>query len=295
MQDPEQKKIKRQYTSGRPGNVLDADYFYYDTAPNDIKDMAIVCGGHEKCAPDFDICRNTYPYFFIKFTVSGKGTLRINSQTLALETGVLTGFGPGTPHHYRADSGNPMSHIFVTFLGNECQDLFAKSALAEKHYIKVENPDETMALFQRILQLGLDKKEFSQEICCAYLRILLLEHTSASMRGKASQPISKGTFQVCKRYIDMNFSSIKSPGEIAYHCNIDVRYLSVLFKRYCHTSPSQYLMRLKLNKAANLLLTTDLAIKEVALKIGFDDPYHFSRNFKKVHGHSPNDYRKDHM
>lgn len=52
MQDPGHKTIKRQYTSGRPKNVLDADYFYYDTTPNNINDLAIVCGGHEKCASD---------------------------------------------------------------------------------------------------------------------------------------------------------------------------------------------------------------------------------------------------
>lgn len=37
-----------------------------------------------------------------------------------------------------------------------------------------------------------------------------------------------------------------------------------------------------------------MSIQQIGLEIGFDDPYHFSRNFKKMHGLSPNNYRKLH-
>ena len=287
--------IKKKYASGKPGHVLDAAYFYYDTAPKDHKDLAIVCGGYEKCAPDFDINRNKYPYYFVKYTVKGRGTLNINTRTLPLRPGILTGFGPGTPHHYKADPKNPMEHIFITFLGEECPNLFQKSMLSDEHYIFIKDPDETFSLFNKILRTGLEKNDYSQDICCACLRILLLEQASFLARKSGNYPISRGTYQQCKKYIDASFSSIKSPGEVADHCNIDVRYLSVLFKRYCHISPSRYLMRLKLNNAVNLLLTTDLSIKEIAAKVGFEDPYHFSKNFKLMHGDSPHHYRQDHM
>jgi len=289
------KKIREIFTTGAPGNVVDADYFYYDTAPGDQKELAIVCGGYEKCAPDFDINRGNYPYYFIKYTLKGKGTLQIKSKTFPLRAGTLTGFKPGTPHRYKADPNKPMEHIFITFAGDESDALFNKSTLAARHFIEAAQPDKTLNLFNKILHTGHEKPEFSQEICCAYLRILLLELASSSVHSKTDFSISAKTYQDCKKHIDTHFSSIKSPRQVADKCNIDVRYLSALFKRYGHISPSQYLMGLKLNKAANLLLTTDLAIKNVAYQIGFEDPYHFSKNFKKFHGRSPNNYRRDHM
>lgn len=295
MQRSDRQIIKKKYTSGKPGNVLEAAYFYYDTAPKDYKDLAIVCGGYEKCAPDFEINRSKYPYYFVKFTVKGRGTLQIDTKTLPLRPGILTGFAPGTPHHYKADPKNPMEHIFITFIGDECPNLFRKSRLADKHHILIKEPDKTFSLFNKILNLGLEKNDYSHDLCCAYLRILLLEQASLLAQHSMNCPISRGTYQECKKYIDASFSSIKSPGEVADHCSIDVRYLSVLFKRYCHISPGRYLMRLKLNKAVNLLLTSDLSIKEIASQIGFQDPYHFSKNFKKLHGRSPNNYRADHM
>jgi transcriptional regulator GlxA family with amidase domain len=54
-------------------------------------------------------------------------------------------------------------------------------------------------------------------------------------------------------------------------------------------------MRLKLNLAATLLLTTSRPVHKIAEQVGFEDPYHFSRNFKKFHGFSPRNYRLAHI
>ncbi len=287
--------IKKQYTTEKPGIVSDAQYFYYDTAPNFNKQLAIVCGGYEQCAPEYDINRINYPYYFIKYTIQGKGILNINSQTINIKPGILTGFESGTAHHYTADPDDPMKHYFITFVGSESKSLFLKSYLNKKHYVEVENTEETLFLFQKIMELGNSRPDNSQEICCSYLRIILLEHALKSVKAKACFSMSMVTYQECKHYIDSNFSTISSIIEVAHKCKVDARYMSSLFKRYCHISPSQYLMRLKLNKAANLLLNSDMTIKEISHEIGFTDQYHFSRNFKKYHGVSPKHYRNKHL
>lgn len=289
------KTIKKKYTSGKPGKVIDAEYFYYNTAPDYNQELAIVCGGYEKCAPDFDINRSNYPYYFVKYTLRGKGTLEINAQTLSLSPGTLTGFEPGTPHRYKADPVDPMEHIFITFLGHQALDLFRKTTLSQNHFIETAKPEQMISQCRKIIDVGFYKPPFSQEICCHYLYILLLEMAASCSNPTSQFSISMKTYQRCKAYIDYHFSWIETPGEVAEQCDIDVRYMASLFKKYGHASPSQYIMALKLNKAANLLLTTDDKIKEVAEQVGFGDPYHFSKNFKQFHGLSPNHYRKAHM
>ena len=54
-------------------------------------------------------------------------------------------------------------------------------------------------------------------------------------------------------------------------------------------------MRLKLNKAGRMLLTSELSVKEIASMVGFEDQFHFSRNFKKHFGYSPSEYRNMHI
>jgi AraC-like DNA-binding protein len=289
------RKIREKYTIGTPGNVVDAGYFYYDTAPREFKDLAIVCGGYERCAGDFDINRSNYPYYFVKYTLKGKGTLKINDQILSLKPGILTGFEPGTPHRYKTDTFDPMEHIFFTFVGNKANELLKKSGLNKNHYIETADSEGTLKMCQKILDTGLQKKMFSQEICCSYLRILLLEQGASLSNCTKAVSISKSTYQKCKQYIDANFSVIKSPNQVADKCDIDVRYMASLFKKYDHLPPSRYIMCLKMNKATNLLLATDLKIKEIARHVGFDDPYHFSKNFKQFHGYSPKKFRTAHI
>lgn len=56
-------------------------------------------------------------------------------------------------------------------------------------------------------------------------------------------------------------------------------------------SPMDYFIHLKLQKACLLLYTDDIKVKDIALLVGYDDPYYFSRLFKKYQGLSPDQYR----
>ncbi len=289
------RQVKRKYITGEADSVRESQYFYYDTAPNYNDQLAIVCGGYEKCSPIYNINRNNYPYYFVKYTITGRGYLERKGEQFVLHPGVLTGFGPAEAHHYRSDPENPLEHIFITFLGTESAPLLQKSNLAAGNILEVANPEETMNLFQHILQTGLERPAHSQEICCNYLRIMLLQQASHQALAKSLTTPSLATYRTCLQFIHSHFSQIQSPRDAAEACHVDVRYMSTLFKRYCHIPPSQYIMRLKLNKAANLLLHTELPVKNVGLEVGFDDPYHFSNCFKKFHGRSPRNYRRAHI
>ena len=56
-------------------------------------------------------------------------------------------------------------------------------------------------------------------------------------------------------------------------------------------SPIEYFNHLKVQKACQYLLFTDLRVKEIADKLGIEDPYYFSRMFSKLMGMSPGTYR----
>jgi AraC-like DNA-binding protein len=285
--------IKAKYASGVPGRVLHADYFYYDTAPNFNKDLAIVCGGREQCAPDFKINRSNYPFNFIKYTIKGKGSLVLNSKAFPLQPGTMTGFCAGVPHRYETDTKDPMEHIFVTFLGNDAKDLMQKSGLRKGGALVVHDPAETRALFDAILHTGMAKQPYSQTICCQYLRILLLKQASSDMSLKAHS-VSFTTFNKCKNFIDRHFSEEIHVSDVADTCDINVKYMSSLFKRYSDNTPHEYLMKIKLNKAANMLLNSTLTVKKIGELISLADQYHFSRNFKRYYGLSPKQYRRIH-
>jgi AraC-like DNA-binding protein len=285
--------LKKDYELLAEGHVLDAQYFYFETHPDYDRELAIVFGGYERCACDFEIRRRTYPYYVLEYGIRGNCTLKISVTSHIIKNGVIAGFAPGNPHHYRCDPNSPLEHYWLAFVGTKAKELFEKGTLLSKG--SVRGSPNTMQLMQAIITHGIQKMPYAQEICSSFLRILLLSLPNNPDPEQQLTSTATASYQTCRRYIDENFSYITSPSQVADACGINVRYMSRLFKKYNTITPQEYITRLKLNKAVNLLLTSDLPVCKIALAVGFEDPYHFSRNFKQFHDTAPNHYRQMHM
>ncbi len=289
------KTIRPQFVGGIPGHVEDADYFYLDTNPRDSLDLTVVCGGWEQCAPDFVTQRANYPYWFLIYTTDGQGELQAGRRRWPLHPGTLSGFSPGSPHRYQNDPAHPMEQLFVTFQGPGALRLFRQSGLANQPAQRVSDAPAFLTLFEQLLQAGMEHGYQTQAICSHFLHIILLKLAEGPLEQSPQRPGAWQTYQICQRYLNTHFTLIKTPADVAEACDIDVRYLAALFKRFGTSSPQQSLLRLKLIHAADLLLTTPLPIKDVALRVGFEDPYHFSRRFKQFFNCPPKQYRADHL
>ncbi|OQA00316.1 MAG: HTH-type transcriptional activator Btr [Planctomycetes bacterium ADurb.Bin401] len=278
------------------GNVTESKYFFFDTDPKKEYELAIIFGGYEKCEEDFEIKRRTYPYYVIEIPIGGKCILRIGNKTHILTKNTIAGFSPGVFHHYTADKADPMKHIFVVFTGTQAGELFEAAGFNKGGGLKIKKAGEIQYLAEAILKKGLENSIHSQQLCQSYLRALLLEQSAEfNLSNKSREYSSLNTYGRCKKYIDENFSHIMLPRQAAEKCNLNIRYMSRLFKKHAGITPESYLMRLKLNKAANLLLISNLSVKSIAAELGFADQYHFSRTFKKFHGLSPVFYRAAHL
>jgi AraC-like DNA-binding protein len=84
---------------------------------------------------------------------------------------------------------------------------------------------------------------------------------------------------------------LRTLGEIAAECHINNAYLCRLFRRYSDQTPGHFLLRLKMNHAAELLQQPGALVKTVAEEVGFADPFHFSRAFASVFGLPPSAFR----
>ncbi len=285
--------IKKEFADERPGHVTDAKYFYFENIDKSA-DIAILCGGYEQCAGDFYISRENFPFFVTIFTIGGEGVFEIYDRKYPLSCGSLLAFGPNHPYKLIADRESPMEQYFLIFSGERAEELLAKSRIEEKGSVRVRNYQAVINNFKQILGAGLDQQEFAHEICCCYLKAVLLEQSQREYEGEFKST-SYENFLHCKNFLENNFTRIRSSGELADNCGLNVRYIARLFRRYAQVRPYEHLMNLKMNKAANLLLTTNFNINQISAMTGIDDPYHFSRIFKKKFKVSPSVYRKHFM
>ena len=94
--------------------------------------------------------------------------------------------------------------------------------------------------------------------------------------------------------MEANIEDPISPAELASHVGMSTRQLERLFRRYLTRSPKRYYMELRLQKARNLLMQTDMSVINVALACGFASPSHFSKCYRAHYQTTPYRERGSH-
>ncbi|MBJ6361647.1 response regulator [Paenibacillus sp. GCM10012307] len=95
-----------------------------------------------------------------------------------------------------------------------------------------------------------------------------------------------------KQYIDEHYNKHITLTSLAKEYNISSSYLSILFREQTSQNFMDYLMNVRIQRAKELLRTSDLRIYEIAERIGYRDAYYFSTAFKKAVGINPTEYRE---
>ncbi len=180
------------------------------------------------------------------------------------------------------------AHMFRRFLPHEVNTGFATPATGRE-----------FSIAERILQ---DVFEASGELS-EHLEQLLVDSALAALAEaiqrcanytQVRQSLAEKRFQDVLRFIDIHLSDPKlNAVMVAEACGISLRYLSYLFKQN-GTSFSTSIWERRLKIASQWLSTTkanEISIAEIAFRVGFKSPAHFSRLFKRIFKQGPREYR----
>jgi AraC-like DNA-binding protein len=157
---------------------------------------------------------------------------------------------------------------------------------------RVFAPGEIQAAFDELIRNGSKGTRLAPRLCATLLEYLILKIAESRMPSEAARTPAFATYQRCRQHILEHHLRLRTLAEIARECHADPAYLCRLFQRYDHQTPYQFLLRLKMNAAAERLQNPGAAVKRVAAELGFEDPSHFSRAFKGVFGLSPDAFRR---
>jgi AraC-like DNA-binding protein len=289
------KREFRRQTSAPPAffspQVAEARRFYLDLDPPKNAALAVICGGCEHCTPDYAIHRAGFPYFSIEFVAQGKGTVKLRKREYPLQAGRLFCYGPGIRQDITTDPAQPLVKYFVDFVGTRSCELLRGCGLAPGGAVQVYAPNEVGAVFDELIRNGLKGTGHSALICVKLLEYLVLKIAESLAPTEGSESQAFATYQQCRHYIEKHFRRLRTLDQIARECRVNAAHLCRLFRRFDHRSPYQYLLRLKMNLAAEALHRPGALIKLVAEQAGFGDPFHFSRAFKSVFGVPPGAFR----
>jgi AraC-like DNA-binding protein len=272
--------------------VRNARWFYLDLAPPADAPLAVVCGGCEVCQADYAIHRGTFAYTAIEFVAQGRGRLTLAGESCDLLPGSVFSYAAGVAQDITTDPRQPLVKYFVNFTGQRGLDLLQQHGLSPGSRGRVFAPGEIQEVFDRLIENGLKTTRFSGQLCATLVEYLIVKIAESLVPGEAAQTPAFATYQRCRQHIQAQHARLRSLGQMAKECHVDPAYLCRLFGRYDHQSPYQFLLRLKMNRAAERLQNPAALVKQVAAELGFADAFHFSRAFKKVLGVSPEGFRR---
>jgi AraC-like DNA-binding protein len=117
-----------------------------------------------------------------------------------------------------------------------------------------------------------------------------------SYAGKRSSPhfLSGGSEAIERTvaFMKKRLNGFVTLKELSDAAGYSTSHLNFLFKSFSRCAPVQYFLRMKIQSAARDLLISDRTITAIAENYGFEDPYYFSRLFRKIMGFSPRKYCK---
>jgi AraC-like DNA-binding protein len=225
----------------------------------------------------------------------GEGSVQLaEDKPVKLHPHTLMVIPAGIPHTYSADSRHPWSIYWFHFKGSQASEYIASFGLdAGVMNVPVSSFLKFNDLFEQCYRNLADKSYSRQHHLQAsqIFRYLLSTVCMTAVRPLKEERREKYLEQAIS-YMSLHLEDTLSLQDVAMHCGLSKPHLIHLFKQTVGYPPIDYFLRMKMQKASQMLDLTDWSLKEIGAALGIQDPYYFSRLFKKIMGHSPTTYRK---
>ena len=235
--------------------------------------------GYHDCDPGYKTDCVFRPFWLIHYVVSGSGHLELKGNSYPVEAGSMFIVPPYEYSSYQADEKNPWRYIWIGFEDNLNQ-------LPELFYTPVLQISGAGALFTEMRNC-----KTLEDGRGAFLIGQLWKLVSAALEDRRS--VRKIDYvQKAILIMETEYMYDLSIEDIASRLNLVRSYFSSLFRTQMGISPVQYLINLRLEKAAELMIQRQIPPFSAATAVGYTDLSHFSKSFKQKYGKSPRNYVK---
>lgn len=238
---------------------------------------------------DYDYTPDFTKLYYI---VEGEGYIKVGKQEFYPQPGELYVLPAGVNQSYGTISEHTFGKYWCHFTF-KLGELSIWDIIESSHRVAVENQEEMTGLFQRLIHYhrssditaGFRVRSILLEIISIFLEL----NETVKLHTQSSSNFDK--MSAVLTYMEENASSQITIEELAQIAHFQPNYFIHVFKSFIGISPIQYLNRMRIEKAGQMLLFTSMNITGIAESLGMELSY-FSRMFKEHTGYSPSSYRE---
>lgn len=270
--------------------------------------LTISTVGYEKIEPwePYPTKGHAYGYFFntnkgrvldeyqILYLSEGEGVFESTHQKeIRVKAGDIFLLFPGEWHTYRPLSNKGWTSYWIGFKGKNIDERVKAGFLSpEKPIYHVGFSVDIQMLYEEAYKTAIKEAPYSQQTLAGIVNHLIglmysLERTNELSKNTQHMDIVSKAQMLIRDSLEKQLSI----QDIAEQLGVSYSNLRKIFKEYTGMAPALYQHDLKLQRAKELLSTTNDSIKEIAYRLNFESPDYFSSKFKTKTGMKPSDFR----
>ncbi len=193
-------------------------------------------------------------------------------------------------HHY----GNPEAewdHSWIRIGGTQAMRAMKKCGMPRNVPVTIASTQHAEAVIHLLYQ-ELNRSPLQDVVMVERLMNILWHELRRTSAPGAIRPPVERRMQLARQHIEDNFTQPLNLATAAARVGLSAAHFCHLFSNQVGTPPREYLIRLRMHRARQLLSDPQLQVHEVSKLVGYDDSFYFSRLFKRRHGLSPNEFRR---
>lgn len=235
--------------------------------------------------PNDYVMEHTHNCYECVFYFEGKGTITADGDVFDYEGPTITIVRPGIKHD---ETTKEFSRLFIVLFEFKKDELFKPFT-----QLKLDKQMEKtlLDLFNKIQEEEKDKCAFYRNMISSYFSIVLCHLLRRVYKTDNKVSYNEELVNRTKNYIKENYNQKIDFEQIASSFGYSYHRFRHIFKKETNTSINQYLLNCKLYAAKQMLLSTDMQIKEIAINCGFENNIHFNNFFKSRMNITPLQFR----
>ena len=275
-------------------NLRNSLYYKY-IDHNVLNDINISVIGYERCKANKPTLTIKKPLYTLHIIINGSGSIEFNNKTEILSSGYCFLIPPNETFIYKQNNNDPWEYVWFEFDGDAVPNLIKSTNFAKDYFFKITSFDNILKSILHYKSLYTKRKKDSDTLfSTAYLLDIFTVLINDTQRRIENVDLNKFQLKIIKikRYIDDNYNDPDlNIATIASHFYFTQSYLTRLFKKYTKITPIQYLIKVRMEKASELLRQDNFSIQQIAESVGYKNQFYFSKEFKKYFGIMPSKYK----
>lgn len=271
--------------------------------------LTVTTIGHEKIAPGdsyptkghadgyyFDLAKGrVLPEYQLLYNPEGEGVFHSATvKETPLRPGDMFLLFPGEWHSYHPSAKTGWESYWIGFKGlNMDQRVRSGFLTPQKPIYHIGYSDAIVELYRQAYDAALEEAAYSQQLMAGIVNHLIgmMYSLERNIELKTRSQIHFDMISKARLRIRESLESPLTIQQVAEEMGVSYSNFRKLFKEFTGLSPAVYQQDLRLQRAKELLTTTDMSIKEIAYQLNFESPDYFSAKFKMKTGRRPTELR----